>query len=425
MIRLVFALLLVLLGPPAAQAQIPARERQLVYGVNAFTWTGYAGSLSARRSHTIYLIAGHPSIVSAQETLVYYWPITGEYRADWSALNADVAGTLEVLNAGRALTTLRRQPYVIQQPHGSAGPSALYTGGEAERRYHAFVEARSRYRDALARYHEARGRYLAALDNAVTARRRGERVSLPSPPNEPEAFQMFSTDVHSGFVINLPAGQYTIRMLAPDGQTVAGSQRALVIFTHRRESAGFTIVPQSRWTVPERADEPASTIYVRRDQVLYVQPFVAREYDDLAYARLSNPQSREGRPDGRRWEYIRPLSGGQLHVTGVSDAATITGRPYRVEQSSGEALGYKVVEPRSGEAADFTAFRVPIRGPMRIVLLDDAGGRVPGGERVVLVPRQGPAWPLGLITLIPMTVGAAVVSWRRERLRRTPRPREA
>src|SRR5439155_802258 len=157
--RTVTTLVLVLLGAGIARAQVPVKERQFVYGINAFAWEGYAGSLSARPAHTIYVLAGHRSIVSARETLVYFWPITGEYRADWSGLNASVAGALEVFQAGRAVTVLPRQSYVIQYPNGpDSGPAVLYVGEEAEHRYRAFLEARDRYRDATAQYLEARRR---------------------------------------------------------------------------------------------------------------------------------------------------------------------------------------------------------------------------------------------------------------------------
>jgi hypothetical protein len=336
-----------------------------------------------------------------------------------------MAGTLEVWQAGREVTVLPRQPYVIQYPHGpDSGPAVLYVGEEAERRYRAFVEARDRYRDATAQYLEARRRYLEALDTAAAARQHGVTVTLPPAPEEPEPFQLFSSEVHEGFLINLPAGRYTVRVRAPDGQLVEGSERSLVAFSHRREAVGFTIVPQTRWTVPERADEPASTIYARQDQVLYFQPFAAREYNDLAYTHLTNPQSAEGRSDGWRWEYTQSLAGNRIQVAGASGVETITSRPYRVEQKTGEALGYEVIERPVGQTADFTGFKVQVYGTMRVALVDASGRPVPGSERIVRVPRLGPAWPLGIIPLLPLTLGAAVVAWRREQLGRTPPPRE-
>jgi len=425
MIRAVMVGLLVLLGTGTAPAQVPVKERQFVYGINAFTWDGYAGSLSARPSHTIYLLAGRPSIVSARETLVYFWPVTGDYRADWASLNADVPGMLEVVHAGRVVAVLPHQSYVLQYPNGpDSAPSLLYVGEEARRRYRDFIDARNAYRDALTRYYEARRRYLDALDKVTAARQRGATLPLPSPPEEPTPFRLFSSEVHDGFVVDLAPGQYAIRVRRPDGQVVGGSQRSLVVFTHRREGVGFTIVPQTRWTVPERADEPASTIYARQDQTLYFQPFAAREYNDLAYTRLTNPQSLEGRPDGWRWEYTEPIAGGRLQASGSSGTATVTSRPFHVEQTTGEALGYQVVEPAAGQSVDFTGFAVRVDGTIHLALLDASGRHLPGSERVVRVPRLGAAWPLGVIPLVPLTLGAAIVARRREHLGHPRPPRE-
>lgn len=414
-----------LLGSGVAAGQVPAKHRQFVYGINAFSWEGYAGALSAMPAHTIYLLAGHPSVVSARETFIYYWPITGEYRADWSSLNLPVPGTLEILQAGRVVASLAAQPYVIQYPQGpDRGPSILYTGEEARRRYQEFIEARERWREAMARYLRARQAYLDTLARLRNARSGGRTATVPPPPREPDPLLLFSTEVHDGFIVNVPAGQYAIRLRRPDGSLLAGSQRTLVVFTHRRESVGFTIVPQSRWTVPERADDPLSVIYARADQVLYFQPFAEREYNDLAYTRLLNPQSREGRPDGWRWQYIHPQPAAHLVVSGPGGRSRVGRRGYRVVQTPGEALGYEVTEPGPGQDADFDAYQVRVQGPMEIALADGAGRILPGSSRLIRVPRSGPTWPLALVPLIPLTMGASAVARRRQHLNAI-RPRTA
>jgi hypothetical protein len=423
-VGVVLALSLILVCGHAA-AQVPAKTRQFVYGINAFAWDGYAGTLSALPTHTIYLLADHPSVVSARETLVYYWPITGEYRADWSSLNVSVPGTLEILQGSRVVARVTAQPYVIQYPQGpDRGPSVLYTGAEARRRYQEFVAARQRWREAVAQYLRDRQAYLETLARLRQGRVGAKTVTVPPPPREPDPFLLFSTEVHDGFVVTLPAGEYTIRLRQPDGRLRAGSRRTLVVFTHRRESIGFTIVPQSRWTVPERADDPLGVIYARADQVLYFQPFAEREYSDLAYTRLLNSQSREGRPDGWRWQYIHPRPAAHLVVVGPQGRSSVYRRSYRVIQTPGEALGYEVTEPGPGQDADFDAYRVRVQGPLEIALADDAGQILPGSSRIVRVPRSGPTWPLVLIPLIPLTTGAAAVARRRQHLRAF-RPRTA
>lgn len=411
-------LLCVWVGAGVAAAQVPEKRRQFVYGINAFAWGGYAGSLSARPAHTIYVLAGQPSVVSGRETLIYFWPITGDYRADWSSLNVPVPGTLEVLRGERVIASVPSQPYVIQYPQGPDGPSILYTGENARLRYQAFVRAREQWRQAMERYLRTRQAYLEALAKAGEARRRGQAVPLPPPPAEPEPLVLFSSEVHQGHVVNLSPGRYTIRLRRPDGAVVPSSQRTLVSFTHRREAVGYTIVPHTRWTVPERADDPGAVIYARPGQILYFQPFVEREYNDLAYTRLLNPQSREGRPDGWRWEYVRPVGDGLLSVIGSPGESRISRRPFRVVQTPGEALGYQVVEPSPGQAPDFEAYRVEVTGPLVIRLLDQAGQVLPGSTRLIRVPKTGPPWALTLIPFIPLTVGASAVAWRRQQLGR-------
>src|SRR5437016_9542455 len=88
------------------------------------------------------------------------------------------------------------------------------------------------------------------------------------------------------------------------------------------------------------------------------------------------------------------------------------------------ALGYEVIERQAGQTADFTGFKIQVVGTMQVALLDASGRPVPGSKRIVRVPHLGPAWPLGIVPLLPLTLGAAIVARRREQLGRTPPPRE-
>jgi len=413
-------IVLCLFGTGTATAQVPVKERQFVYGINAFTWKGYAGVMSPRAVPVVYLLAGRPSIISPRETLVYYWPTTGDYRADWASRDISVPGTLEVGAPGLPTERLRHVPYVIQYPEGSgSSKSVLHVGTEARMQYERFLRGRDRFRETLWRYHEAQHAYRDALDRAVLARQRGEKVALPQAPREPVPFLLASTDLHDGFVVNLPPGHYRVRLRGDDGRIVPDSERTLVVFTHRRESVGFTIIPQRRWTVPARADDPAATVYARPDQVLYLEPFVAREYNDLAYTRLQNPQNRDGQPNGWLWEYLEPLASSQVEVLrkGMTREA-VPRRPFRVVQTPGEALGYEVLEPRGVQTPDFEAFRLAIGTASAVVHPLDATGRRLLGRVLIRVPHTGASRQILLIPLIPLAIGLAAVSWRRERLSR-------
>ena len=411
-------IVLCLLSTGTAIAQVPLKERQFVYGINAFTWKGYAGALSPRAARTVYLLAGRPSIISPRETLVYYWPTTGDYRADWSSLDASVPGTLEVSATGRRPERLTRALYVIQYPEGSASSkSVLYVGAEARAQHERFLRGRERFRNALWRYDEAQRAYRDALDRAVLARQRGEKVVLPRAPRGPAPFLLASTEVHDGFVINLPPGRYRVRLRGADGRVVPDSERMLLVFTHRRESVGFTVVPQRRWTVPERVDAPAATVYARPNQVVYVEPFVEREYNDLAYTRLENPQSRDGQANGWRWEYVEPVASPRAEVLRPGTAREIVPRrPFHVAQTPGQALGYEVVEPHGIQRPDFEAFRLVVRTATAAVRPLDDRGQPLAGRVLIRVPHTGASLQMFLIPLIPVAIGLAAVSWRRERL---------
>ncbi len=88
------ALLLGLLLPIVARADEPAHQRQFVYALNVFDGVTYDTSFVPGTVDTIYVMADHDSVVDPKLTEVYFWPITNDYRPDWSSLNQLVPGTL-------------------------------------------------------------------------------------------------------------------------------------------------------------------------------------------------------------------------------------------------------------------------------------------------------------------------------------------
>lgn len=90
------ALASILLARPS-RADLTDRERQFVYGLNVFTATEYVSTFAPASIDTIYVLADHVGVLDPKFTEVYFWPITNDYRADWTALNELVPGTLEVL----------------------------------------------------------------------------------------------------------------------------------------------------------------------------------------------------------------------------------------------------------------------------------------------------------------------------------------
>ena len=410
---------------PSTAAQEPAKERQFVYGVNAFTGKGYAGTFYPTTVDTLYLLADTPSIVSPRYTLVYFWPITNEYKVDWDGLNETVYGTVEILQRGRVVYTLSQTKYTIQYPQGlDAGEVYLYVGAEAEARYQEFQRQRQAYRDRVWEYYQATREYRAQLEAAAEAGKQGEAANIPDPPVEPEPFVFFSTGLHDGFPVALPAGTYTIRVRGEDGQIVPQSERKLIAFTARREGIGYTIVPRDKWTAPEQADDPSHVIYARGGSVFYLQPFFAKEYNELYYTRLEKPQSTTGSRDRWMWVHLWPQEGGSLEVLRDGQVVErVERKPYLVKQLPGPALGYEVVEyPTDGtitRSPDFEAYEIRVQAgqpSFTIRLVGADGSVVPGSEREVRLMQTQHAWALYLLAFLPLGTGVSLAIWRRGRL---------
>lgn len=416
-------------------AQEPVKERQFVYGVNAFTGKAYAGTFYPPTVDTLYLLADTRSIVSPRYTLIYFWPITNEYKADWDGLNETVPGTLEILQRGRLLHTLTQTKYVIQYPRGlNAGEVHLYIGQEAETQYQEFQRQRQAYRDRVWEYYQATREYREQLQKLADKNPETE-VIIPDPPAEPEPFLFFSTSVNDGFPVELPAGTYTIRVRGEDGAIVPQSERKLIVFAPRRAGLGYVVVPQDKWTTPEQADDPGQVIYARRGSVVYLQPFIEQEYNELYYTRLEKPQSTAGSRDRWMWVHMRPKTGGYLEVLRDGQVVgRVERKPYTVRQLPGPALGYEVVEYQPEEGAervrspDFEGFEIrvePGRPSYTIRLVEADGSVVPGSEREIRLVKTQSAWTLYLLPFLPLVTGVSLVAWRRSKVIPLPKQEAA
>lgn len=418
------ALLLSIFFTAAALAQAPVKERQFVYGVNAFAGRDYVGTFYPPTVNTLYLLADTRSIVSPRYTLLYFWPITNEYKVDWDSLNETVTGTLEILRRGKLLHSLSQTKYVIQHPRGpDAGEVHLYIGREAEAQYQEFQRQRQAYRDRVWEYYEATRRYQEQLEEELAKGERGEEVSIPDPPLEPEPFMFFSTSLNDGFPIELPAGAYSIRIRGADGQIVPQSERKLIVFSPRREGLGYTIIPQTKWTTPEQADDPSRVIYARSGSSMYLQPFVEEEHNELYYTCLAKPQSTEGSSDRWVWVHIQPKDGGYLEVLRDGQViGRVERKPYWVKQIPGPALGYEVVEYQAGgegsrpRSPDFEGYEIrvePGQPSYAIRLVEPDGSVVVGSEREIRLVKTRNLWALYLLPLLPLTAGVSLTVWRR------------
>jgi hypothetical protein len=387
-----------------ASADVTDRERQFVYGLNVFTGAEYTATYAPSSADAIYLLADQVGVLDPKITEVYFWPITNDYRADWTALNELVPGTLEILRDGRLVQQVELTEYVVQFDRARGlGNGRISLGAQAREHRAEFERERTAYLDRLRAYTDA------AVDNPL------------SPAAQPEPFTLFSSDLARGFPVQLAAGDYALQVRAPDGTIVAGSKKRVFAIAPRRQGIGYEVVPAEKWTVPEMADDPSNAIYTIPGGVIYLRPFVALEFNGLEYARLQNPQDLEATPNRWTWVHVAPLDGATLDADGRS----ITLADYSVEQVPGGALGYSIVPFRPDAAAagarspDLRAFRVEAsvgRGAQTLRIVDTSGRELAGSSRRLSTTPGVLDLALALPILVPLALGATAVLWRRERV---------
>lgn len=435
-----FAGFLMLLGHqpgwvPLALAQTTDSERAFVYGINAAVPDNFVGTFAPPSADAIFLLADHTSVISPRYTEIYFWPITNEYRADWSALNEPVPGVLEVVKDGRVVAELTATDYTIHfKQEGTTTTGELFLGQAAVDAEADFRTRQEAFQKASSEYQRAERAWLDAMAEVNSRQQAGETVEVPPEPVLPEPIGIFSNGLNSGFPIDLDPGQYGIRLRGSDGTIVPESERTMNVFAPRRTGVGYTIVPETRWTTPLESPAPSDVIFGAADSALYLEPHVAREYPERAWALLQNPQRLSAESGGWEWVNGERLGDGQLEiVTGddVVDRRPLT--PYTVRQIPGGQLGYEVIamdsstpEAPESRRPDFEAYPIDLQATgeqYQIRLTSEQGEVVPGSIRQVRVPGNPPLTRLLVLPVIPLVAGALVIS-RRRRGVRTSRPLE-
>lgn len=434
---------LLLAGAAGLAAQAPLREEQFVYSIVAFNGRDYAGTFARRGADTIYLLADVDNFVTARNRLVYFWPITGEWMLDRS-LDVAFAGALELSGRGRPPQPLGMTPYTYYNVRGAYEMNwQVATGAEADAVVQHARDLTAAYYQAVADHRRERLVYEQVLERlaaAIGARRAEgqdvtrlaaelENLAPPAEPPPPGHYVVPPAPVQQGFIVNLPAGEYRIRFLTPEGAVMEGSERRLVTFAPRRAAAvGLEVIPGAKWTRPVESTSPAAVLYVAGSADLYLRPFYQREYNDLFYEKMRRNDAK-GNPGLMKWVRIQQVPGAALEVAAGAAAAapprTLREEPFFVEQLPGAALGYRIVpyDPagaHAGREPSLRAFHLPItpRQPvLRLRVRDRAGRLLPSGERQVRVVAPSARARLALLlAAAPLLALAAVLALRARRV---------
>jgi hypothetical protein len=427
----VVALLCLLLYATYGYAQEPQKSPGMAYRGWIYDGLSYREVFAPQQAPAIYLLAGQPIALSAHRTELYFWPISQRTMADWQGLDEPITGTVEVWQGNNAPLNITPILYSLAQPLENGAPSGnvtLETGAAAQSAYADYQQNLNDYWQKAGLYNQQQADYEKKLAEAAKEIAAGNRqFPIPTPPIEPPFPAVTVTRPEKGFILTLAEGRYRMRLKDSQGQTAPGSERELVVFSHRREGLSYTIIPESKWTQPVRSDDETETLYLAQEKSLYVQPRLSREYNERAFRRLLDPQDDSGREDRWQWEPLETRKDGvaALSAPGKEEQRSAY-KAYYVEQSSGDTLGYTIREipqdNQGGLKSSFHAYRLDLASaslPAVLSFRDDQGRVVKGSERPVrsaTARSNGQAFLPALLPLLPALAFAIQRRRRRSRM---------
>lgn len=414
---------------------IGKQKEQVVYRLVLFTGITYESTFCPQEVQTIYMIAGTDNTFGAAKTQVYFWPITREYMANWMEMDQDVDGTLEILAGPRSVKTLEKVKCCLEFPQGYAsGRAILHVGNKADEVFGEYGARTVAFYNALTEYYRRQQEYADAVNQLLTnpkSSRREPVLEAPTPPAEPVGYV---TEPQPAFIVNLPAGDYKVRLRDGSGRVVPGTTRRLVSFAARRGGVGYQIIPADEWTYPTESNTPGETILAASGQEIYLKPFQAREYNAHCFARLRNlPVPSSGRGEENRWIWVHldPIEckAHRLEILrGNKVIRVVEEKPYYVKQKPGYSLGYDIVEfdqnEMEGRSPSFTAYKVelPKQGSHVLRFVDEDGVVIPGSTRNVRTVTDPGLTSLVLSSLLPLVFGIGAILARRVRFDRPKQP---
>ena len=442
--------LLLLLAAVGLAAQAPLREEQFVYSIVAFSGRDYSGTFARRDADAIYLMADVDNFITVRNALVYFWPITGEWKLDLKGLDMPFEGTLELAGRGRGREAERigMTPYTYYNVRGEYELNwVVATEAEAEAVVQHSRELITAYYAAVQTHQRERALFEELLHELASVigelRKEGrdvsalvaelEKMEAPAAPEPPDHYVVPPSTVQQAFIVNLPVGEYDIRFLTADGEVMEGSERRIVTFARRRaEAVGLEVIPGDKWTRPVESTSPSSVLYVDGSTDLYLRPFYQQEYNDLFYEKLLRNDAK-GNPGLMKWVRIQQVPGAALAVSAgaagsrSAEPRMVQEEPFFVEQIPGGALGYRILPfdsdgAHQGRDPSLRAFRVPVspREPVLHLRVHDSGGSVlPSSDRQIrIVTPSANGWFTLLLAALPLAAMIAALALRSRRTSR-------
>ena len=419
----------------SAAGQLPERDEQLVYTLTVFNGINYSKTFSGDDSDTIYLLADVDNLISLRNTLVYFWPTTGELRLDRASLDELAVGTLE-LSGPSFIKTFEMTDFTYYNLRSDPGVFwRVDTGEAAHQAFRDYKEEIRLFREALDEFSLEEATHEFMVDELrrriVAAREAGEdfdrmvevleNLEAPVRPQLESSYAEAPVTPGRAFVLNIPPGRYRAR-LTHDGRTLEGSEKTIIAFRELDErGVGYEVIPGDKWTRPVESHYRSSVIYSDGTSEIYLKAYRQHEYVDVYYEKLQRNDA-TGSFGLRKPVLIEEVPGGRVAILGKSGVVeTIDRRPLVVQQASGTSFGYRIVpyDPEglhTNQDPDIEAFRVPTdqSGSMWIGVVDGEGNLLDHSRRQIrIVGSSGPIAIPVILSLFPLLILFAVRLARR------------
>ncbi|HHY46827.1 MAG TPA: hypothetical protein GX506_05945 [Firmicutes bacterium] len=424
---------------PVVSAAEPPKVRERVYGLQLWDGKTYQSTFCPGSINEVYMLSGVDNIVTPLVTDVYYWPITQEYMGDWFGYRKELKGTLEIWQGSKKVASLSPVKYVLVYPQGPYSDEVeLEVGYMAEQKYKEYKNMVDKYYKEVFEYYSAQSEYEKKLSEFLKDPKKfGKPPVAPAQPIPPREYV---TEPQEAMIVNLPPGRYEMQFIehlesaagSKPGEAKDGKEpeprgslsKKLIVFSPRRRGIGYEIIPEEKWTMPSNSDEPRETLYMEGKRVIFLKAFDESEYNSKGYRRLRELQKPfAGRGLENQYEWIHHTdrtSDVELQIVeGGRVLKTVKPKPYRVVQTPGYSLGYKIVEydpeKDKGREPSFEAFKVEVdaRSGMEIRLVDKQGKIIPESIRMIRVVNRAGSVFAFLVGAVPLLFGIAVVVTRR------------
>jgi hypothetical protein len=415
----------------AVFADIPLRIEELIYSIDANNGMHFSKTFCREESDMIYLLERTNNFLLLRKTFVYFWPLTEKWMTDTDHLNETFDGMLEIEQDGRLIKKLPLDVFLYYNEPGDyennwkvfLGTEAMSESERIEKLEKEFRGKMQDYQQKYELYEKVKAAFIQKMEEYREGGRdtsdlleRFKQLEEPTPPKSP-SYQ----ELNGGkqFIVNLPAGEYSVRMRRTDGLVLQGSDKKLVVYGERRQhSVGYDIVPSDKWTMPVASKVPSNVIYVDGTVDLYMVPFEQKEFNELYYNKTIENGSR-GNMAVYRWEKIREVPFSRIEKTSGLESEVILEQKYIVEpMKSGVTPGYKILEydPEGAHKYknySFKGFHIPIdrSNPATVIKLQNSNGvYYPLSEREIRIVIKSGSWiPLGFLVLVPLVVMLVVL----------------